>query len=200
MKHPALLYYDKTREQSFPLVLIIGREPNTKMEMGNHAGTYDWREYPRAGLWNMAYSLMAEAVGLRGYVLKRICVRCNGSPILIGNALPHGVESKVSNKKPQRMAVQPRASQHINAIFSFADLISRVELVVMSGLSGEQFAASREAIVGQCRSRGLHLAVVPFLFGPNKARIKQALTEADGAKMKGLTSAFLASCSRAGGS
>lgn len=133
MKHPALLYFDKTREQSFPLALIIGREPNSKMEMGTHAGTYDWREYPRAGLWNMSYSLMAEAVHMRGYELKRICLRCNGSPILIGNALPHGVESKVLNKKPQRMAVQYRASQHINTIFSFADLISRVELVVMSG-------------------------------------------------------------------
>lgn len=107
--------------------------------------------------------------------------------------------SKVFNKKPQRMAVQSRASQHINTIFSFDDLISRVELVVMSGLSGEQFAASREAIVEQCRSRGLHLAMVPFFFGPNKAKIKQALTVVDDAKMKGVTSAFLASCPRAGG-
>jgi hypothetical protein len=178
---------------------MIGREPNTNMEMGNHAGAYDWREYPRAGFWNMAYSLMAGTVGLKGYVLKRICLRCNGSPILIANALPHGVESKIPNKKPQRMVVQSRASQHINTIFSFADLISRVEVVVMSGLFGEQFAASREAIVEQCRGRKLHLASVPFFFGPNKAKILKVLTEADGAKMKGVTSAFLASCREAGG-
>lgn len=194
MKHPALLYFDETREQSFPLALMIGREPNSKMEMGNHTGTYDWREYPRAGLWNMSYSLMAEAVGLRGYDLKKICVQCSGSPILIGNALPHGVESRVANKKPQRMAVQSRASQHINAIFSFDDLISRVELVVLSGLSGEEFTASREAIIEQCRSKELHLAMVPFFFGPNKAKIKQALTGADEAKMRRITSVFLASC------
>lgn len=38
--------------------------------------------------------------------------------------------------------------------------------------------------------------MVPFFFGPNKAKIKQALTVADDAKMKEVTSAFLASCPR----
>ena len=68
----------------------------------------------------------------------------------------------------------------------------------MSGLHAEQFATSREGVIAECRTRGLHLASVPFFFGPNKAKIKQTLTVADSAKMKAIASVFLARCPGAG--
>lgn len=197
--HPALLYYGNTREQVFPLVLVIGREPSTDMAMGSHAGLYNFREYPHAGIWNIAYSLIAEKVDLKGWKLKRICERVGSSPIVFGNALPIGVNSAVADKRPYRLAVQNKARQHVRNVFSFADLMSRVGFVLMSGLHGTEFSESREAIVEQCLQWDLPSVWLPFFRGPSKARIKQELTPADRARISEIALAFLAAYSEARG-
>ena len=189
--HPALLYYGNTREQVFPVVLVIGREPNADSAMGSHAGAYNFREYPYAGIWNIAYSLMAEEIGLKGQRLKRICERARSSPFLFGNALPLGITNAVPNKLPQRLAVQNEARQHIQNVFSFEDLISRVRLVLLSGLHGTEFSKSCEAIAEQCQRWNLPSVSLPFFRGPNKVRIKQQLALVDRSRMSEVGSAFL---------
>lgn len=190
--HPALLYYRSTREQVFPLVLVIGREPNTEMSMGSHAGPYNFREYPYTGIWNIAYSLVAEEVSLKGWKLKRICEKVGSSPIVFGNALPVGIKSAVPNKLPYRLAAQNKARQHVQNVFAPDELISRVGLVLISGLDLAEFSESREAIAEQCLRWSLPSVWLPFFRGPNKATIKQGLTPAGKAKISEIALAFLA--------
>ncbi len=47
--HPILLYFGDTAKIDLPVVLMIGREPNTHHQIVPGAGPYDFREYPRAG-------------------------------------------------------------------------------------------------------------------------------------------------------
>lgn len=189
--HPILLYFDKTDRKDFPLALMIGREPNTSMEIAEEAGPYDFRQYPTAQFWNIAYGLMAESVGLQAWQLKKLCVQKQGSPLLFGNSLPIGIKFKDPEVHVKRETINNETAQrHIQKVFSF-DLISRVRLVIMSGLESSAFAASRNAVKSECNTRGIHFAETPFLFGRNKSKINQILTDADRTQIKGIISAFL---------
>lgn len=80
--HANLLTFDCTINHAYPLALMIGREPNTAQQIDNVIGTYDFREYPRCGFWNVSYGMVANAKGLTARDLKQLCVLQRGSPIV----------------------------------------------------------------------------------------------------------------------
>jgi hypothetical protein len=175
--------------------MMIGREPNTDWQIVPGAGPYDFREFPRCQFWNVAYGVVAESIGKSGYEIKQECVRKGSSPILFANSLPIGIKSFVANKQQQRSSVTAAvARQHVEDVFAIDDLVSRVRVVIMSGLtqlSAGDFTVTRDAVKKECQTRGIHVAQVPFFFGPNKPKIDAALTEKDRGKLGEVASAFL---------
>ena len=120
--HPILLYFGDTAEIECSLVLMIGREPNTDHQIVPGAGPYDFREYPKAAFWNIAYGVVAQSVGRTGAKLKQACIRKNASPILFANSLPIGIKSFVVDKLPERGTVTAElARRHVEAVFALDD-------------------------------------------------------------------------------
>jgi hypothetical protein len=192
--HPILFYFGTTDKKEFPLALMIGREPNTDMTIVDEKGPYDFRDYPRAQFWNIAYGIVAEQMQLQAWQLKELCVRKDSSPILFANSLPIGSKFRaVDTDEKRRSVTAENAKEHIRNVFSFSDLIQRVSLVIMSGLDDEVFAASRSEVRQICGALGIQVAATPFFFGPNKAKIDLALSTADRSKLTAIGSAFLRS-------
>lgn len=197
--HPILTYFRETKQASFPLVLAVGREANTDLQMENRDGAYDFRLFPHASFWNNAYGILAESVGLECWRLKDICTKSECSPLVVGNCLPIGIKNDVRNKRAVRMRVSEDAKRdHVQAMFSLRVLVDRVGMVVMSGVDDAVFDASREVVVSECRRRGVQAAEVPFFYGGNRPAIERKLTTEDWAKIKEITSAFLAYCESKG--
>jgi hypothetical protein len=44
-RHPMIYLWGNTEEQSFPLILVIGREPNFDQPVGTHVGKIDVEEF-----------------------------------------------------------------------------------------------------------------------------------------------------------
>jgi len=132
-KHPSLSYFGDTRSQSFPLLLVIGREPNTSLPIDKCIAPYDFRDhYPKGKFWDNAYGLLAEVAGSTCKQLKRLCIKVNASPVIFANALPIGIENKVPDKRSGRRSVAQGAEGHITFIFFQDELIDRVSMVIAS--------------------------------------------------------------------
>ena len=57
--YPIILYFDETATASFPLILVIGREPNSDQAIENTIGQYDFCNAPRCAFWNTSYGMLA---------------------------------------------------------------------------------------------------------------------------------------------
>jgi hypothetical protein len=191
-EHPILTYFGQTRSRSFPLAMFIGREPNTSLAIGKGIGPYDFRNhYPKGKFWDNAYGVLAEVSESTGQHLKRLCIKSNASPIVFGNSLPIGIEGKIRDKRINRKAVAPEeAAKHIGNIFAQSELVTRVQIVIASGLDGAELMASRRAIEAECSEKRKHLVQIPFLYGRNRPKIRVALTDADRVKMREIYRAF----------
>jgi hypothetical protein len=201
--HPILTYVGETKQTTFPLILVIGREANTDLKMENRDGACDFRLFPFASFWNNAYGLLAGSLGLKCKELKAICAENECSPIVFGNCLPIGIKGSVKNKWPVRRLVSEEAKrEHVRAMFGLP-LIKRVAIVIMSGVDDKVFDASREAVLSECHRgechRGDRLAAeVPFFYGRNRPAIRHKLAEEDWAKIRGISQTFLAYCESRG--
>ena len=139
----ALLSFRGTTDKLFPLILCIGREPNTDKRIINELDSYDFNCHPHCAFWNTSYSVIAQTAGLKIRKLKRACNERMSSPIIYADALPGGLKNSVENK-PERRKNIPTAEKkkHVTNVFKF-DLINRVEVVLTSGLDGPAFKESK---------------------------------------------------------
>jgi hypothetical protein len=135
--HPNLLTYRKTKDGDFPLVLVIGREPNSDLPVSEECGDYDFSKSPMCGLWNMAYRLLALSSGDPGLgirELKTLCIQKNASPIIIADALPITLKDKAAGKRAKRKAIEPSAiERHVKAVFAHDEVMKRVRIAFLSG-------------------------------------------------------------------
>lgn len=177
MSHASVLIFRSTGQASFPLILVIGREANTRRTINNGVGQYDFRHHPRCGFWNISYGVIARVKGWNGRQLKVQCVNYNASPIIYADALPIGIRYKVRDKKTVRAQLaQAVIREHVSTVFSHFRLIDRVQLVITSGLHSALFVPARAEIEEQCARRKIPCAHVPFFYGTNTIQIEQALS------------------------
>lgn len=177
MTHPQLQSYADTIQQTFPLILVIGREPNTELPIAGDHGLYDFDCYPRCGFWNISYSTIGATVNLSAAALKARCRSQRGSPILYADALPIGLKHAIRDKHELRQLIKPHAIQdHIKSIFAFASLLDRVQVVIPSGLDGEVFKPACETIHSLSAERQLQVIELPFFFGNNAPLIRAKLS------------------------
>lgn len=179
--HPALIYFgSKTLTRNFPLILFVGREPQTDQMASKGIGTYDFTKYPRCAFWNTAYSQLAQADGhgdYRGAALKRDCLQAESSPIAFADALPICLSDKNSSgeKRRERSAISRAAiDDHIDGILSF-DLLNRVDLVVLSGHERQEFSYATGALQTRLDAKGIRHISTAFLYPTNSRRIQEQL-------------------------
>ncbi len=175
--HPAIAVYKNTADQSFDLIMIVGREPNSTNEVRSiGVGPYDFdtEAGKTCAFWNTSYGTAARAIGKESAQLKQACRALGGSPIIYADALPITIPTNVGNKSQLRRAVaDDEVRAHVDEVFSdeHQRLLRRVKLVLLSGLSGLDFDRSRSAYQNACSSRGVLCASVPFFYGTNSPQI-----------------------------
>ncbi|HSH79123.1 MAG TPA: hypothetical protein VLA19_11405 [Herpetosiphonaceae bacterium] len=178
--HPILSVFGETEQRDYPLLLIVGREPNGNTPMTNEVGPYDFRIHSRCGFWNTSYAMVARAVGLKTFQFKRRCVSLGGSPIVYTDALPQCVPNAVADKWSSRASITTDViHQHIDNTFSHTRLLSRVKLVILSGLDHPVFEMSCRLIEQRCRELELRCIRLPFFHGMHSRTIHGALKEVD---------------------
>lgn len=191
MGHPMIQSYANTLAHTFPLILMIGREPNTALPISTDHGQYDFRAYPHCGFWNIAYSTVARTVQLTTAQFKQMCHEQQGAPIIFADALPIGLKQAINNKNSYRLQLTTAAiAQHIARIFTYEPLLHRVQFVVTSGLYRPTFAVAIAQIELHCQALSLPYRHLPFFFGTNTPNIQAALTEGDRSAIRQIMEQF----------
>jgi len=184
--HPALIFYGSTQasRHRFPLILVVGREPNHSAPVEMVAGPYDFdglspedRKAARnCGFWNMAYRIagrmhdMSDPLRSASW-LKDHCRRRQCSPIIIADAIPQGQLNAVADKNTVRERMRERLAAHAQGIFELDPAVTqRIRLVLLSGLNGTAFEPSAQAIREQAAKNGIPCHAIPFLSPMNGRR------------------------------
>lgn len=178
--HPTIQYFGSTHSGSFPLVLVVGREPNTDRPIEDAIGPYDFRLAPNCGFWNISYGMLGRLCGLTTKEMKRVCLHQDGSPLIYADSLPHGLLSATLKKSEIREAISPTdVVAHVSRIFSHRTLLDRVRCLILSGLEAPTFrlAAAQFRTLGA--ERAIRVVELPFFYGPNMPKIEQALSNSD---------------------
>ena len=177
--HPILSVYGQTEKLAFPLILIIGREPNSGLEMGHEVGTY---EFGKGGVpfWDIPYSILAEYIGLKGRELKCFCRCRNNSPITFADISDKPIHSNDNNKSRKRN--ERETEDFVNHLTEVEQLpiFKRVKSVIFSGLDYPLEAKGRygEALIRfekKWDDRDIETVRVRFPRGSNRAKIKEVL-------------------------
>ena len=132
--HPIIVVYGETSKKRFPLILVIGREPNNDVNIINKVGLYDFEKSPYCGFWNTSYKIIGEInhFSIREY--KHKCKAKKSSIICISNCMPKPILNEVKDKDRIRKKIsQEEIREHIDSIFS-KDLIKRVKLIILAGV------------------------------------------------------------------
>jgi hypothetical protein len=143
--HPNLIAFQKTATKSFPLMLVVGREPNESIPVSPTLGTYDFRTSPTAAFWNMAYRLLARSdqnpdFGIRE--LKALCVEKQSSPIIIADALP--ITRLYGAGLPIPKVEDGELKAHVNSVLGHKEVISRVRIAFLSGHKHEPYKTASD--------------------------------------------------------
>lgn len=188
--HPLILYYSKTLESDFPLILVIGREPNTVEDISGDPGPYDFQKKPLCGFWNTSYGMLARVASdqknsVSTKELKNQCAKTKGSPLIYADSLPHGLPNAEKKKKEKRQLIPKQTIiEHISKIFNHKAIISRTRVVIMSGLKDSCFLTPAREIDRQCSDKSLELIEVPFFNGVNTKSIMNSLSQSNRSTLK----------------
>lgn len=190
--HPLISVYGDTAQRTFPLLLVIGQEPNTDHAMGTHIGGYDFVQHPRCGFWNVAYMLAARSAGMQTYQLKQHCVARGSSPILFADALPIGLRNDIKTKHLARKNVpHTLIDDHVSAILSHKAILDRVDLIILSGLYDSAFSHAKQQLRAGAEAQGLPCIELPFFHGVNSKHIQARLDESNRERIQTIVNRFM---------
>lgn len=177
-KHPIISVYGrKTLQADSPLILVVGREPNDDLPMGNAVGYYEFK-HPVQFL-DLIYSLIAKSIGKRGMELKAICEERHNSPIALANISPKPILFRDKRKQRIRETFTPHDYvEHLRKVAS-KPIFERVQLVIFSGLTYPKWAKVRygealKQIESEWKKESIE---VPFFYGQNMKGIEGAFSQ-----------------------
>ncbi|WP_262030462.1 hypothetical protein [Microvirga sp. Mcv34] len=187
--HPSFLYYGETTAKPFPLILVIGREPQVDKAVTPGAGPYDFRGSPRCAFWNSAAGLAARYSGVPGMTtaaIKREFQAARAAPLVFADALPIGLSDKTPPRDKARLRrAVPKAAidRHLAYVLCLDDrpdpqvrsLLNRVEFVILSGHAAPGFEYSSGVLVRHLEGLRIPFVRTAFLYGSNMPGILSAL-------------------------
>ena len=189
--HPLLLGYNQTFEYSFPLILIIGREPNTDSVSDGSLGYYDFLEVPRCAFWNVAFNILGQANGVNTKEIKQCFLKHRASPIVFADAFPSGIKNVVADKFSIRKLKIELAEQQTAALFNNTQVIERVKLVILSGLENPVYMRFRNLVRPTFEKKGTKVKDAPFFYPTNTLAIQNSFLPTDRESMFQIFNQFL---------
>lgn len=177
--HPLILAHSQTYDRKFPLILVVGREPNNSSVSNGEIGLYDFVKHSRCAFWNVAFSIFGKINGLQCKETKNEFLRRKASPILFTDAIPQGIENTVSKKHDLRNAHLKSTTEHVDAIFKHNDVINRVSLVLLTGLNDPMYYEFKKEIEKRLLEFEIPVKEVPFFYPTNTPKILDCLTVGD---------------------
>jgi hypothetical protein len=176
MSHSAILAYKNTSQEKFPLILVIGREPNNATTSNNSVGCYDFNEFKKCAFWNCAFGLMANYNNITTGEIKQAFINSMASPIIFSDASPIGIINKVTSKfEFRKNLTKEQYSHQIDSIIS-SPIFSRVKLILLSGLDNVCYNYFNEELLKHATTKNTKCIQIPFLFGNNMPKIRQMVT------------------------
>lgn len=198
-RHPSLVYYgEHTLARTFPLLLVIGREPQVDEIVSPGVGPYDFAAHPRCAFWNVAHSMLARSDRRPEFgpaALKKEFMRRGASPIAFADALPICLSNKNDGRSKclQRAEVLERSiDEHVAGIFAL-DIMQRVDLVVLAGHQLWPFRYAANILRGHLKRAGKTYIETAFFYPTNSRTIEARIDEAHGwAALRTILTAFRA--------
>lgn len=179
--HPLILGYGTTFSDTFPLILIVGREPNNGTISDFTLGSYDFKKFPRCAFWNIGFKLFGHYNELSTPQLKAKFLNYNSSPIIFTDASANGIFNKVNNKQKIRETFRKDdLTNQVNKIFSHDNILKRVKLILISGLSSSVYNDFKIELEKKSHEKGIPTKEISFLFGNNYPKILEEMTELEG--------------------
>ena len=174
--HPSIAVYGQTEKRDFPLILIIGREPNNDIPLRYEVNKYDFDYSPeerKCAFWNMSFKLIGEQNNLNVREIKQKFIDNNSSFIIFSDSSPQTQKNNKNNKiKIRRNIPEEKIKEHIKKILS-EDIIKRVELVLLSGIDEKRgLERNLKCLKEYCTKLGIHYEEIPFLYGSNYKKMK----------------------------
>lgn len=191
--HPVMLRYVNTHLYNFPLVLIVGREPNNDPdsestdepgglpfnEEGPDKKSKEYYNFKRCAFWNTAFGKFAKANGTHTQQIKKDFEDREACPIIFTDASPIGIRNEKVNKWREREKIgELKFKEQIEKIFKQKDLLSRVKLVIFSGLDRTVYDDFKETFEIYKKDHGYDFKInknVPFFYGNNSGYIDTAI-------------------------
>jgi len=172
-----------TEKHQFPLILVVGREPNYDDELDDSIGIINKEHFKSmsGGVWVTAYTQVAKQCfgpTARAWQLKALCLDKNASPIAFTNAFPVAIPNAMANKAVLRSKVINRIPTHISGIFD-NPVARRYALVIQHGADKtEASSVACAAIARECKKRDIPYFSTPFFYNGNSVHIQSCLREA----------------------
>lgn len=163
------LVLDDTLEKEFPLILVIGREPNYHCNVIDKVSTYPSPQ--GCAFWARSHELVARYTGLKAHEFKAQCVKQNASPIVFSDASPLGLDGRYTpyRKKKLRKAIAvEELESHANTVFSQNNIVSRTRFVLISGIEECGLGHAMPFIKQQCESHQIPYAHIASLSAMTK--------------------------------
>ncbi len=181
--HPVMLRYGNTEDFSFPLILIVGREPNRKTgESTDQLGGLPFNEKSksndaeqfnnnRCAFWNISFATLATKNDSTTKEIKEDFTCRNACPIIITDASPIAIPNKNSKKQMERNGIgETKFKEQLEKIFKHKELLSRVKLVIFSGLDHGVYKFFKDEFVNFRDKNGFDFVIndkVPFFYPTN---------------------------------
>jgi len=180
MSHPLLLKYQQTEQFNFPLILVIGREPNTNDVSDESVGNYDFEDYPKCAFWNVAFSLLARIIGSTRKGIKAEFKKQQAAPLLFSDAFAQGIENRVNDKLIIRSGQAEAANDQVEALLKHTYLLGRVKMIILSGLEHKVYDNFKTEIYNRLQNTNVTIIELPFFYPTNMPSIMNRLTEEGG--------------------
>ncbi len=182
--HALISTYKNTESSDQPLILVVGREPNSDAPFNRSTGAYDFDHAPRCAFWNESYAVVGKLCGMSGQEFKHLCRKTTVSPIAFTDISPVPIQNLDPQKKKKRKAITTdQIDEHIQNIMHLSSIIDRTAVVI---LTGHRFGAlSKQARVNfdygatqlehALNFRKFPSISVPFMFGNNQGKILESI-------------------------
>lgn len=181
-KEACCLVMGDTLKKDFPLIMVIGREPNYHCNVIDEVDSYPSPDGSK--FWARSHELVTRYTNLKPHEFKAFCTDNDASPIVFCDASPLGLDSRYDGQKAKmRKALTGDALEaHANNVFSQQEIINRTSLVLISGLAGSGLDHAIPFVEKQCDTLGLPYAHIAYLVARTKNHTQpirmQQITEA----------------------
>lgn len=162
--HDLFLQYGSTFSSAYshlPLILVVGREPNSSTPFRSTIGNYPLEAQIYNGkkrtvaFWDQSYGTIGKTAGLSCSALKSVARRVDASPIVFTDVMPTPAVYAAGSDAPRKAredADEDTIFAHHKNIFSMREVIDRVTVVILAGHRHGNFKVRERKMLGQATS------------------------------------------------